>query len=191
MDEKDKDNLDSNSDQSGRTSEDDGNGNNEENNSRIFNQGLVGNNPTLAINPGHPLWQLQQAVDKQKQLGSGNGNASGSGLSNAEKYIMAGDVIAKTDELKTATQSLQVNELERIYYDRKVKPIVDLVWELSTAAQNFAGMSNLYQANNYGQKRHVKKALDFSLDILDEAEELWDLAKTRVDFFKDNIDPYE
>ncbi|WP_160671274.1 hypothetical protein [Clostridium sp. C8-1-8] len=182
MDEKDKDNLDSNSDKDGRTAED---------NSRIFNQGLVGNNPTLAINPGHPLWQLQQAVDKQKQIGSGGSNASGSGLSNADKYILAGDVIAKTDELKTATQSLQVNELERIYYDRKVKPIVDLVWELSTAAQNFAGMSNLYQANNYGQKRYVKKALDFSLDILDEAEELWDLAKTRVDFFKNNIDPYE
>jgi hypothetical protein len=138
------------------------------------------------LNPNSALFQLQTNSDKQKQVGSSSDN-----LSTSEKYLLAGDVIAKTDELKTATQSLQVNELEKIYFDRKVRPLVDIIYELSTVAQNFAGMSNLIQANNYGKKRDVKKALDLAVSVLDEADELWGLVRTRVRFFEKNIDPYE
>ncbi|GFZ30637.1 hypothetical protein CSC2_11630 [Clostridium zeae] len=156
---------------------------------RFINQG-VGTYPATGQgpNPSSALYQLQTAADKQK---SSSGNGSDTIPKTASNYLLAGDVIAKTDELKTATQSLQVNELEKIYFDRKLKPLVDLIWELSTTAQNFAGMSNLIQANNYGKKRDVKKALDLSVDILDEADELWGLVKTRVRFFAKNIDPYE
>ncbi|GFP76869.1 hypothetical protein [Clostridium fungisolvens] len=185
MDEKDKE-FQKNSDSNDEEAQENNDLN--ETGDRFINQG-VGTYPASGQgpNPNSALYQLQTSPDKQKQSGS----TSSDNLTTAGKYLLAGDVIAKTDELKTATQSLQVNELEKIYFDRKVRPLVDTIYELSTVAQNFAGMSNLIQANNYGKKRDVKKSLDLAVSILDEADELWGLVRARVRFFEKNIDPYE
>lgn len=183
--EKDKEFLENNSSNDEKTEEND---ESKDTGDRFINQG-VGTYPATGQGPNtsSALYQLQTSADKQKQSSS----SSSDNLSTSDKYLLAGDVIAKTDELKTATQSLQVNELEKIYFDRKVRPLVDIIYELSTVAQNFAGMSNLIQANNYGKKRDVKKSLDLAVSVLDEADELWGLVRTRVRFFEKNIDPYE
>ena len=57
-----------------------------------------------------------------------------------------------------------------MYYDRVVRPALDIIYFLSFAIQNTAAAANLYQSNTYGNKGEGKKALDISYEMLEQME---------------------
>ena len=57
-----------------------------------------------------------------------------------------------------------------MYYDRVVRPALDIIYFLSFAIQNTAAAANLYQSNTDGKKGEGKKALDISYDMLEQME---------------------
>ncbi|GIM28622.1 hypothetical protein CPJCM30710_12880 [Clostridium polyendosporum] len=101
------------------------------------------------------------------------------------------NAITKTALVKTSIESIQVDDIERIYFDRKVRPLLDTVQQLSTAVINFSTSANLYQANAFADKKEIKRALKIAYDVTDEFEDIWKILKIRLDRFKNNIDPCE
>ncbi len=96
-------------------------------------------------------------------------------------YTQARDILFKAATIQASAASLSVGEEFKVYYDRVVRPSVDIVYFLSFALQNTAATANIYQANAYGKKGEGKKALDLSYDILKQIE-------VSVDLLKDSLE---
>lgn len=96
-------------------------------------------------------------------------------------YTQVQEVLLKAATIQASAASLSVGDEYKVYYDRIVKPSVDIVYFLSFALQNTAATSNIYQANAYGKKGEGKKALDLSYDILEQIE-------VGIDLLKDSLE---
>lgn len=103
----------------------------------------------------------------------------------------ASKLIEEAGLIKDSIQNLQVNEIEQIYFNRKINPVLNVITQLSTIAVNISTTAQVYQNNAYGERHELKKALDLSEKVLNEANDLWKLVKYRIDFFFSNINPYE
>lgn len=80
------------------------------------------------------------------------------------------DILLKASTIQASVATLTIGDEYRMYYDRIVRPAVDILYFLSFAVQNTASAANLYQCNNYGKRGEGKKALDISYDLLDQME---------------------
>ncbi|ELC8441854.1 hypothetical protein QYB59_000860 [Clostridium perfringens] len=80
------------------------------------------------------------------------------------------DILLKASTIQASVATLNIGDEYRMYYDRIVRPAVDILYFLSFAVQNTASAANLYQSNNYGKRGEGKKALDISYDLLDQME---------------------
>lgn len=78
--------------------------------------------------------------------------------------------------------SLTIDENFKNFYDWKVKPSVDMIALLSSAASNTANVATLYSTNVYSSKSDVKKALKISEKILDEVEVAIKLYKVEIEY---------
>ena len=110
---------------------------------------------------------------------------------NEKKSSNIADLINKTASINNDIQSIPISQVELIYYERKVKPLLDIIFSLSYQIENLAAASSLYQANAYGKKHRVKKAVDLSNDMLDIMEDLLCLVEKRIEIFRKNINPYK
>lgn len=95
--------------------------------------------------------------------------------------------INKANELTASLNNMQTNfasllvggEEERIFYDRKVKPLLDELYFLSIAAQGTSITAQNFQSNALVKKRQIKLSLDLTYDIIKEAYCVLDVLKER------------
>lgn len=85
-------------------------------------------------------------------------------------YNQLQDILLKAATIQASVATLNIGDEYKMYYDRVVKPALDIIYFLSFAIQNTAAAANLYQANTYGKKGEGKKALDISYDMLEQME---------------------
>lgn len=85
-------------------------------------------------------------------------------------YTQLQDILLKAATIQASVATLNIGDEYKMYYDRVVKPALDIIYFLSFAIQNTAAAANLYQSNTYGKKGEGKKALDISYDMLEQME---------------------
>lgn len=106
------------------------------------------------------------------QQGIGDGLSSG--------ITKATALTAALNNMQTNFASLLVGgEEERLFYERKVKPIIDQVYFLSIAAQGMSITAQNFQANAFVRKKQIKLSVDLTYDIIKEAYCLLDVLKER------------
>ena len=85
-------------------------------------------------------------------------------------YNQLQDILLKAATIQASVATLNIGDEYKMYYDRVVRPALDIIYFLSFAIQNTAAAANLYQANTYGKKGEGKKALDISYEMLEQME---------------------
>lgn len=85
-------------------------------------------------------------------------------------YNQLQDILLKAATIQASVATLNIGDEYKMYYDRVVRPGLDIIYFLSFAIQNTAAAANLYQANTYGKKGEGKKALDISYEMLEQME---------------------
>lgn len=85
-------------------------------------------------------------------------------------YNQLQDILLKAATIQASVATLNIGDEYKMYYDRVVRPALDIIYFLSFAIQNTAAAANLYQANTYGKKGEGKKALDISYEMLEQIE---------------------
>ena len=85
-------------------------------------------------------------------------------------YTQLQDILLKAATIQASVATLNIGDEYKMYYDRVVKPALDIIYFLSFAIQNTAAAANLYQSNTYGKKGEGKKALDISYEMLEQME---------------------
>lgn len=83
---------------------------------------------------------------------------------------------------------LAVNETDRVYYDNRLKPLIDAIFNLGLASANIATSADLYQRNAYTEKHEIKKALDITYEINDSIEIVVCILKNRLKYYEHNTD---
>ena len=68
-----------------------------------------------------------------------------------------------------------INGNYKTFFDWRVRPALDIIGFLTSAANNMATTANHYSNNMYAKKHEVKKALKISNRMLDEIEKGLDL----------------
>lgn len=104
--------------------------------------------------------------------------------------------IRKATELTDSLNNMQTNfasllvggEEERIFYDRKVKPLLDELYYLSIAAQGISITAQNFQSNALVRKKHIKLSLDLTYDIVKEAYCIIDVLKERNCIYRSIIE---
>ncbi|HAT4137580.1 hypothetical protein QTH04_10425 [Clostridium perfringens] len=85
-------------------------------------------------------------------------------------YNQLQDILLKAATIQASVATLNIGDEYKMYYDRVVRPALDIIYFLSFAIQNTAAAANLYQSNTYGKKGAGKKALDISYEMLEQIE---------------------
>ncbi|GKX66003.1 hypothetical protein [Inconstantimicrobium mannanitabidum] len=123
-----------------------------------------------------------------------NTNATVNEDVNEQKLLAYGkivDIINNTSNVKDSLQNLAVDEIELLYYERKVKPLVEMMNNLSIASFNMAATANLFQGNALQDKKDVKAALDLSVYIEEQLKFTARLLDGRLDCFKSRMNGCE
>ncbi|MDZ5252904.1 hypothetical protein [Clostridium sp. LIBA-8841] len=95
-------------------------------------------------------------------------------------YTQVQDLLLKASTIQASAATLAVGDEYKVYYDRIVRPSLDIIYLLSFSVQNTAAAANLYQTNTYGKKGETKRALDVSYDILEQIELSLDLLRNSL-----------
>ena len=74
-------------------------------------------------------------------------------------YNQLQDILLKAATIQASVATLNIGDEYKMYYDRVVRPALDIIYFLSFAIQNTAAAANLYQSNTYGKKGEGKKKL--------------------------------
>ena len=106
------------------------------------------------------------------------------------------NVITRASALTGSLNNMQTNfaslliggEEERIFYDRKVRPLIDELYFLSIAAQGTSIVAQNFQSNALVKKRHMKLSLDLTYDIIKEAYCVLDILKERNCIYRSIIE---
>ncbi|MGL5381501.1 hypothetical protein [Clostridium sp.] len=84
------------------------------------------------------------------------------------------------DNAQTNISSLLVaGEDEKFFYDRKVRPIIDVLFFLTQAAQGAAITAQNMQANAYAKKKQIRLPIDLAYEIIKESYCVFETFKRR------------
>ena len=72
-------------------------------------------------------------------------------------YNQLQDILLKAATIQASVATLNIGDEYKMYYDRVVKPALDIIYFLSFAIQNTAAAANLYQSIPMGKKEKEKK----------------------------------
>lgn len=101
----------------------------------------------------------------------------------------ASNLTNSLNNMQTNFASLLVGgEEERIFYDRKVRPLIDELYFLSIAAQGTSIAAQNFQSNALAKKRYMKLSLDLTYDIIKEAYCVLDILKERNCIYRSIIE---
>ena len=104
--------------------------------------------------------------------------------------------ISKVDEIVSSLNNIQNefssllvgSEEEKIFYERKVKPLVEEINFLAIAAQGTSIASLNIQSNAFVKKRQLKIFLNLSYEILKETYCMLELLKKRNSIYRSIIE---
>lgn len=114
---------------------------------------------------------LQDALDNRSNQANQNTESTNSCLDEINKaYTQVQDILLKASTIQASVATLNVGDEYKLYFDRIVRPSLDIIYLLSFAVQNTAAAANFYQSNAYGRKGEEKKALNISYDILEQMD---------------------
>lgn len=110
-------------------------------------------------------------------------------LSEAEQLLakLNADVL-ELDTIKAGLSSFNINQDEKFFYERKVKPLVDMIYFMAFASNSIATSADNMQKNTYGKKREIRHALELSHDMNNEIECLFKTLRKRAEIFRKGIE---
>ena len=76
----------------------------------------------------------------------------------------------RLNNIQGSIQSIGISENFKNFYERNVKPALDIVTLISTSARSTIEVADIYNRNIYANKKDVKRALKITDHILDELE---------------------
>lgn len=136
-------------------------------------------------------------------------STTGEGTSNANKTATESTTDNKTTQGKTlndrfnnmSTLAGQVNtfqtdiaslnvggEDERIFYDRKIRPLIDEMFFLTQSAQSMALVSQSMQSIAFAKKKQIKFPVDLSYEITKEIYCMFQVLKKRNSVYRKIIE---
>lgn len=89
---------------------------------------------------------------------------------------------------KSSMEALNIDESERIFFDRKVRPLLDSIYFLGLTSNAVAATGQAYNGNPNGRRRDVKQALDLSSDINREIECIFKTLQKRMKVYRCGIE---
>lgn len=89
---------------------------------------------------------------------------------------------------KNAAEAMNIDESERIFYDRKVRPLVDSMYFLGLTSSSIIATGQAFNSNQNGRRRDVKQALDLSSDINKEIECIFKTFQKRMKLYRCGIE---
>ena len=95
--------------------------------------------------------------------------------------------IAELNSIKEDLNSFNISNDELVFFDRKVRPLVDIIYFLSLSSSSIANTAQLMQNNTYGRKREIRHALDLTYEMNKEIEELFKVLRKRSCIFREGI----
>ena len=95
--------------------------------------------------------------------------------------------IAELNSIKEDMNSFNISNDELVFFDRKVRPLVDIIYFLSLSSSSIANTAQLMQNNTYGRKREIRHALDLTYEMNKEIEELFKVLRKRSCIFREGI----
>ena len=95
--------------------------------------------------------------------------------------------IAELNSIKEDMNSFNISNDELVFFDRKVRPLVDIIYFLSLSSSSIANTAQLMQNNAYKKKKEMKHALDLTYEMNLEIECLFGTMFRRTKIFRDGI----
>lgn len=95
--------------------------------------------------------------------------------------------VAELNSIKENMNSFNIPKDEQLFYERKVKPLVQNIYFLSLSSSSIANTAQLMQNNTYGRKREIRHALDLTYEMNKEIEELFKVLRKRSCIFREGI----
>ncbi|WP_195970610.1 hypothetical protein [Clostridium thermobutyricum] len=128
----------------------------------------------------------------KKSIATKNITNSGSSSDITENEIEDAllDITSKISELNSIKEdmnSFNISNDELVFFDRKVRPLVDIIYFLSLSSSSIANTAQLMQNNTYGRKREIRHALDLTYEMNKEIEELFKVLRKRSCIFREGI----
>ncbi len=128
----------------------------------------------------------------KKSIATKNITNSGSSSDITENEIEDAllDITSKISELNSIKEdmnSFNISNDELVFFDRKLRPLVDIIYFLSLSSSSIANTAQLMQNNTYGRKREIRHALDLTYEMNKEIEELFKVLRKRSCIFREGI----
>ena len=95
--------------------------------------------------------------------------------------------VAELNSIKENMNSFNIPRDEELFYERKVKPLVQSIYFLSLSSSSIANTAQLMQNNAYKKKKEMKHALDLTYEMNLEIECLFETMFRRTKIFRDGI----
>ena len=95
--------------------------------------------------------------------------------------------VAELNSIKENMNSFNIPRDEELFYERKVKPLVQSIYFLSLSSSSIANTAQLMQNNAYKKKKEMKHALDLTYEMNLEIECLFGTMFRRTKIFRDGI----
>ncbi|WP_317310364.1 hypothetical protein [Clostridium thermobutyricum] len=95
--------------------------------------------------------------------------------------------ILELNSIKEDMNSFNISNDELVFFDRKLRPLVDIIYFLSLSSSSIANTAQLMQNNTYGRKREIRHALDLTYEMNKEIEELFKVLRKRSCIFREGI----
>lgn len=122
-----------------------------------------------------------QDSDTTKSTNTQNIQKSQSSLEDLASHV------AELNSIKENMNSFNIPRDEELFYERKVKPLVQSIYFLSLSSSSIANTAQLMQNNTYGRKREIRHALDLTYEMNKEIEELFKVLRKRSCIFREGI----
>ncbi|MGL4453367.1 MAG: hypothetical protein ACRCTZ_19565 [Sarcina sp.] len=120
------------------------------------------NNPNNLISI---IAQLQNEIENLKAMSSEENKVEVlRGISKLETMMLG------LQRINSSLSYLTIDETYKNFYDWRVKPSIDMITLLASAASNISNVATQHSNNVYAKKHEVKRALKVSEELLDRVE---------------------
>lgn len=102
-----------------------------------------------------------------------------------ERFNNMSTLVDRVNAFQNNIASLNVGgDDERIFYDRKIKPLLDEMFFLSQSAQSMAIASQNMQSIAFAKKKQIKLPVDLSYEIVKEIYCMFEILKKRNSIYR-------
>ncbi|MEQ8153895.1 MAG: hypothetical protein ABRQ25_03230 [Clostridiaceae bacterium] len=130
----------------------------------------------------------EEAQEEQQNIpesGTGTSGSTTSG-STASRDTLQTDLANLAATLKSISDiretliSLELSEVDKVYFDRSVRPLLDYINLLAFSTISLANAGATFQGSFLGRKKEIEQALDLSYDINKQLRCIFEVLKERT-----------